>query len=218
LAREGSEETESEATPGKGSRLPISSYRLPPGVHGLSRQYVVGNQRWRLAMAAAELLAENGSRRLTMHAIAARAAIAPGVAYRHFRDPTAVIAEAFRLTAVEVRERIEGSCAAAEGGDGAVRGLEAVSALLATDKEFVALFGWEAAAVSVELAAVKLQMIDEFAHRLAGGRRSVAGEVVEVTRLRLEGVLALLVWTSERGCLVSPEELEVLLGANTGEI
>jgi AcrR family transcriptional regulator len=199
----------------RASRLPISAYRLPAGIHGLPRQYVAENQRWRLAAAAAELLAEIGLQRLTMRAIASRAAVARAVLYREFRDPAAALAEAFRLSAAEIRARVESSCEAAGTGDMAVSGLEAIAGSIAADSEVRALLGWEAAVASAEIASDRLHLLDEFALCLIRASGVNSRPRFERTRLCVEGGLALLVSESHHGQVVARDDLVLLVGSLT---
>lgn len=68
-------------------------YRLPPGRHGLPRQFVHTNQRWRLLGGCAEAVARSGYPKLTVGAVADSASVSKATFYQHFDSlPDCVLA------------------------------------------------------------------------------------------------------------------------------
>jgi len=63
---------------------------LPPGRHGLSRDFVEKNQRWRLFAELASSIAERGYRATSVGNICAGAALSGRTFYEHFEDRQAV--------------------------------------------------------------------------------------------------------------------------------
>ena len=131
----------------------FAAHKLPPGRHGLSREHVAENQRWRLLGAAAELLAEGGYRSLTTHKVAACAAVSFHTFYVHFRGLDDCLRAAFEA-AVKAVGRSARPAGAVE--------------LLAGDPALAALFGVEVRAAVPAVAPA----FTAFAESLAPESRS----------------------------------------------
>lgn len=90
---------------------PFSGFKLPPGHHGLSREYVAENQRWRLLGAAADLLAEGGCKSLTSRKIAGRAAVSSQTFYIYFENVEDCLRAAFEVGAKSLEAAVHHGCA-----------------------------------------------------------------------------------------------------------
>jgi AcrR family transcriptional regulator len=86
--------------------------QLPRGRHGLSREFVAGNQRERVVTAIAEMLDEHGYDRTTVAAISGRAGVSKSDFYVHFGSKD----ECFLAAYDEGVERLRGEVLAACGG------------------------------------------------------------------------------------------------------
>jgi AcrR family transcriptional regulator len=80
--------------------------RLPPGRHGLPREFVVHNQRERLIAGLAEAVAENGYAGTTIGHITRHAAVSRRTFYEHFSSKDECFVAAYDTVMTELRERI----------------------------------------------------------------------------------------------------------------
>jgi AcrR family transcriptional regulator len=102
------------ADPADASVEPVHDYppelsRLPPGRHGLPREFVVHNQRERLIAGLAEAIAENGYAGTTIGHITRHAAVSRRTFYEHFSSKDACFVAAYDTVMEELRERIAGA-------------------------------------------------------------------------------------------------------------
>jgi AcrR family transcriptional regulator len=101
------------------SGVPADEYppelaRLPPGRHGLPREFVVHNQRERLIAGLAEAIAENGYSGTTIAHITRHAAVSRRTFYEHFSSKDECFVAAYDTVMEELRGRVS---AAFEGAD-----------------------------------------------------------------------------------------------------
>jgi AcrR family transcriptional regulator len=80
--------------------------RLPPGRHGLPREFVVHNQRERLIAGLAEAVAENGYAGTTIAHITRHAAVSRRTFYEHFRSKDECFVAAYDAVMSELRQRV----------------------------------------------------------------------------------------------------------------
>ena len=80
--------------------------RLPPGRHGLPREFVAHNQRERLIAGLAEAVAENGYGGTTIAHITRHAAVSRRTFYEHFSSKDECFVAAYDTVMAELRERI----------------------------------------------------------------------------------------------------------------
>ena len=80
--------------------------RLPPGRHGLPREFVAHNQRERLIAGLAEAIAENGYAGTTIAHITRHAAVSRRTFYEHFSSKDECFVAAYDTVMVELRERV----------------------------------------------------------------------------------------------------------------
>ena len=81
--------------------------QLPPGRHGLPRDYVAENQRERILTALAQVVAESGYADLTVEAVVARAGVSRRTFYQHFSNKEDAFLAAYGAFAACVLERVE---------------------------------------------------------------------------------------------------------------
>ena len=80
--------------------------RLPPGRHGLPREFVAHNQRERLIAGLAEAVAENGYAGTTIAHITRHAAVSRRTFYEHFPSKDECFIAAYDTVMAELRQRV----------------------------------------------------------------------------------------------------------------
>jgi AcrR family transcriptional regulator len=80
--------------------------RLPPGRHGLPREFVAHNQRERLIAGLAEAVAENGYSGTTIAHITRHAAVSRRTFYEHFNSKDECFVEAYDTVMAELSKRV----------------------------------------------------------------------------------------------------------------
>lgn len=80
--------------------------RLPPGRHGLPREFVTHNQRERLIAGIAEAISENGYSGTTIAHITRAAAVSRRTFYEHFESKDECFVAAYDAVMGELRERV----------------------------------------------------------------------------------------------------------------
>jgi len=118
--------------PDPAGKHPPDVARLPPGRHGLSRDFVVQNQRERLIAGIAEALAEHGYTGTTIGHITAAAAVSRRTFYEHFASKDECFLAAYETTMGELRKGV------AEAFDGVEDWAQAVRAGIAAMLGFLA--------------------------------------------------------------------------------
>lgn len=81
--------------------------RLPPGRHGLPREFVARNQRERLIAGLAEAVAENGYAGTTIAHITRHAAVSRRTFYEHFHSKDECFIAAYDTVMTELNRRVE---------------------------------------------------------------------------------------------------------------
>jgi AcrR family transcriptional regulator len=89
-----------------GADYPPELARLPPGRHGLPREFVAHNQRERLIAGLAEAIAENGYAGTTIAHITRHAAVSRRTFYEHFASKDECFVAAYDTVMAELRERV----------------------------------------------------------------------------------------------------------------
>lgn len=92
-----------ERTPDAAPRPPTGKDRLPPGRHGLPREFVAENQRERLLNGVVDAVAEHGYNLATIGAIAEAAKISRRTFYEYFEDKEACFLVAYGMIDEHVR-------------------------------------------------------------------------------------------------------------------
>lgn len=80
--------------------------RLPPGRHGLPREFVARNQYERLLAGIAEAVAENGYAGTTIAHITRHAAVSRRTFYEHFNSKDECFVAAYDAVMTELRQRV----------------------------------------------------------------------------------------------------------------
>jgi len=89
-----------------GDEYPPELARLPPGRHGLPREFVAHNQRERLIAGLAEAIAENGYAGTTIAHITRHAAVSRRTFYEHFSSKDECFVAAYDTVMAQLRERV----------------------------------------------------------------------------------------------------------------
>jgi AcrR family transcriptional regulator len=124
---------------------PVTEYppelsRLPPGRHGLPREFVVHNQRERLIAGLAEAVAENGYASTTIAHITRHAAVSRRTFYEHFSSKDECFVAAYDTVMEQLRERVDGAYQEQAEWPQAVRaGIAAMLAFLASEPNLARL-------------------------------------------------------------------------------
>ncbi len=114
--------------------------RLPPGRHGLPREFVVHNQRERLIAGLAEAVAENGYSSTTIAHITRHAAVSRRTFYEHFGSKDECFVAAFDTVMEQLTERVGTAYDAEADWPHAVRaGIEALLDFLAAEPNLARL-------------------------------------------------------------------------------
>jgi AcrR family transcriptional regulator len=97
---------QADPSAGEAQEYPPELARLPPGRHGLPREFVVHNQRERLNAALAEAVAENGYASTTIAHITRHAAVSRRTFYEHFGSKDECFVAAYDTVMAELRELV----------------------------------------------------------------------------------------------------------------
>lgn len=188
--------------------------RLPPGRHGLPREFVVHNQRERLIAGLAEAIAENGYSGTTIAHITRHAAVSRRTFYEHFSSKDECFVAAYDTVMNELRERV--SAGFEEAGDWAhaVRsGIGAMLSFLAAEPHLARLCMVEALVAGPVVVERYDAAIQSFVPYFKDGREGKPPEVLArlspTTEEALVGGMVSLI--SRRIIAGRAEELEELL-------
>ncbi len=88
------------------AEYPPELARLPPGRHGLPREFVARNQRERLIAGLAEAVAENGYAGTTIAHITRHAAVSRRTFYEHFNSKDECFIAAYDTVMTELNRRV----------------------------------------------------------------------------------------------------------------
>src|SRR5215213_8537780 len=114
--------------------------KLPPGRHGLPRQFVLHNQRGRLVDAAMHVFGTRSFGEARVADVLERAAISRKTFYEQFADKEACFMAAYEAAAVRVRDAIRVATRDAKNGEDALRaGVAALLGFLASEPELARL-------------------------------------------------------------------------------
>lgn len=86
--------------------------RLPPGRHGLPREFVSENQRGRIAAGVIAAVAENGYNEATISRIAAAAGVSRRTFYTYFSSKEECFLDTYNLIAAHIRKAVGVAAAA----------------------------------------------------------------------------------------------------------
>ena len=188
--------------------------RLPPGRHGLPREFVVHNQRERLVAGLAEAIAENGYSGTTIAHITKHAAVSRRTFYEHFSSKDECFVAAYDTVMTELRERVTKGFEEAEDWPHAVRdGIAAMLEFLAAEPHLARLCMVEALVAGPVVVERYDAAIQSFVPYFQSGREGRPPEVLArlspTTEEALVGGMVSLI--SRRIIAGKTEQLEELL-------
>ncbi len=188
--------------------------RLPPGRHGLPREFVSHNQRERLIAGLAEAVAENGYAGTTIAHITRNAAVSRRTFYEHFSSKDECFVAAYDTVMAELRKRVGEAFDQEDDWPRAVRaGIEAMLGFLAAEPHLARLSMVEALVAGPVVVERYDAAIQSLAPYFAAGRKGLPDEVLAglspTTEEALVGGMVSLI--SRRIFADRTEELEALL-------
>jgi len=144
--------------------------RLPPGRHGLPREFVVSNQRSRLAAGIIAAVAERGYHETTITEIAAAAGVSRRTFYKYFESKEDCFFDTYDLIAEHLRE------AAVEAGKGVEPWPERVRARLAAVLEVFAQNPDLARFVLIAPARAGSEIAERYRRAMDEARQELVGD------------------------------------------
>ncbi len=188
--------------------------RLPPGRHGLPREFVVHNQRERLIAGLAEAIAENGYAGTTIAHITRHAAVSRRTFYEHFSSKDECFVAAYDTVMKELQERVSQAFDDADDWPHSVKaGIEAMLSFLAAEPNLARLCMVEALVAGPVVVERYDAAIQSFVPYFQTGREGRSPEVLSrlspTTEEALVGGMVSLI--SRRIIAGKAEELEELL-------
>jgi AcrR family transcriptional regulator len=188
--------------------------RLPPGRHGLPREFVIHNQRERLIAGLAEAIAENGYSGTTIAHITRHAAVSRRTFYEHFSSKDECFVAAYDTVMEDLRGRVSTAFDAEDDWPHAVKaGIQAMLEFLAAEPHLARLCMVEALVAGPVVVERYDAAIQSFVPYFKQGREGRAPEVIArlspTTEEALVGGMVSLI--SRRIIAGKAEELEELL-------
>jgi AcrR family transcriptional regulator len=203
-----------DASAEQAANYPPELARLPPGRHGLPREFVAHNQRERLIAGLAEAIAENGYAGTTIAHITRHAAVSRRTFYEHFSSKDECFVAAYETVMAELRERVGEAFDAAADWPHAVRaGIAAMLRFLAAEPNLARLCMVEALVAGPVVVERYDAAIQSFVPYFQSGREGRSAEVLArlspTTEEALIGGMISLI--SRRIIAGRTAELEILL-------
>lgn len=185
--------------------------RLPPGRHGLPREFVTRNQRERLIAGLAAAVAEHGYSGTTVARITRHAAVSRRTFYEHFSSKDECFVVAYEAVTGELRERLQGAFEEADDWPYAIKEvIRAALEFLAADPRLARLCMVEALVAGPVVVERYDAAIRSFVAYFERGRPpEVLARLSPTTEEALAGGMVLLI--SRRIIAGRTEELEELL-------
>lgn len=188
--------------------------RLPPGRHGLPREFVIHNQRERLIAGLAEAIAENGYSGTTIAHITRHAAVSRRTFYEHFSSKDECFVAAYDTVMEELRGRVSTAFDAEDDWPHAVKaGIGAMLEFLAAEPHLARLCMVEALVAGPVVVERYDAAIQSFVPYFQTGREGRPPEVLSrlspTTEEALVGGMVSLI--SRRIIAGKAEQLEELL-------
>lgn len=188
--------------------------RLPPGRHGLPREFVTHNQRERLIAGIAEAVAEDGYSGTTIAHITRAAAVSRRTFYEHFSSKDECFVAAYDTVMAELQERVTAAFEESEEWPQAIKaGIDAMLEFLAAEPNLARLCMVEALVAGPAVVERYDAAIQSFVPYFKQGREGRSPEVLsrlsETTEEALVGGMVSLI--SRRIIAGKAEDLEELL-------
>jgi AcrR family transcriptional regulator len=196
------------------AEYPPELSRLPPGRHGLPRDFVVHNQRERLIAGLAEAVAEKGYGGTTIADITRHAAVSRRTFYEHFDGKDECFVAAFDTVTEQLRERVDEAFKAEdEWADGIRAGIGAMLTFLASEPNLARLAMVEALVAGPVVVKRYDAAVQTFVPYLNTGRegrsKAVLDRLSDSTEEALVGGMVSLI--ARRIVAGQTDELESLL-------
>jgi AcrR family transcriptional regulator len=177
--------------PDRPEEYPPELARLPPGRHGLPREFVVHNQRGRLIAGLAEAIAEHGYSGTTIAHITRQAAVSRRTFYEHFSSKDECFVVAYETVMGELRERVSQAFQEARDWPHAVRdGIAAMLRFLAAEPHLARLCMVEALVAGPVVVERYDAAIESFVPYFRVGREGRSAEVLARLSATTEEALA----------------------------
>jgi len=213
VARKRTDKTSKPADDGA-EDYPPELARLPPGRHGLPREFVTHNQRERLIAGIAEAVAEHGYSGTTIAHITRAAAVSRRTFYEHFSSKDECFVAAYDAVMVELRERVTAAFEENDDWPHAIKaGIGAMLGFLAAEPNLARLCMVEALVAGPAVVERYDAAIQSFVPYFQEGREGRSPEVLSrlspTTEEALVGGMVSLI--SRRIIAGKAEELEELL-------
>jgi AcrR family transcriptional regulator len=162
------------------TEYPPELSRLPPGRHGLPREFVIHNQRERLIAGLAEAIAENGYASTTIAHITRHAAVSRRTFYEHFSSKDECFVAAYDTVTEQLQERIDAAFSEQDEWPQAVRaGIAAMLAFLAAEPNLARLSMVESLVAGPVVVERYDAAIKNLVPYLAAGREGRSPEILE---------------------------------------
>jgi AcrR family transcriptional regulator len=199
---------------GDAAEYPPELSRLPPGRHGLPRDFVVHNQRERLIAGLAEAVAEKGYGGTTIADITRHAAVSRRTFYEHFDGKDECFVAAFDTVTAQMREQVDEAFKAEDEWPEATRaGIGAMLGFLASEPNLARLAMVEALVAGPVVVERYDAAVQTFLPYITAGRegrsKAVLDHLSDSTEEALVGGMVSLV--SRRIVAGQTAELESLL-------
>lgn len=205
---------------GEGEKL----RRLPPGRHGLSREFVTQNQRERLVAGSIAAVAERGFRDTTVTEISAAAGVSRRTFYAYFQTKEECFLATFDLLEEHLFAAIDGAAAARESWIEQVRSrIAALLALLDENPDLVRFAVVAPPAAGGTLLERNRRLLERLVAALSAGAPTARGysDPSEVEREAMAGSIAAVLAAKveagdERLPAAGPELVELVLAPFIG--
>jgi AcrR family transcriptional regulator len=163
--------------PGRDEPLPPQLARLPPGRHGLPRDFVAANHRDRLIAACSQQVQERGYEETTVATIIKAAAVSRRTFYEHFADKEACFIATYDLLVDHLRARIFAAFEAEAEWPLQMRAaLGEMLGFFAAEPGLARLALVEPLAAGPPVSEHHRETVASFAPLLAGGREVAGGD------------------------------------------
>lgn len=168
--------------------------RLPPGRHGLPREFVAENQRGRLAAGIIATVAEHGYHDATITRIAAAAGVSRRTFYTYFSSKQECFFDAYDQIAAHLHEETVAAAAPhEEWPDRVVARLRTALEIFAANPDLVRFFLVEAPRAGEEVAARYREGTSRALVDLTGDKPQTARQPSEAAEYAVMGGMATLI-------------------------
>lgn len=165
--------------------------RLPPGRHGLPREFVVHNQRERLIAGLARAVAEHGYSNTTIAHITRQATVSRRTFYEHFESKDECFVVAYETVMNELKERVQEAFEGADDWAHGIRdGIRAMLRFLAADPSLARLCMVEALVAGPVVVERYDAAIQGFVPYFRAGRKGRAPDVLDRLSATIEEAVA----------------------------